>query len=78
MLVKFLEEDQEKAYVLIEYIIDSTGKTVWAKVTKGGNDELNEKLEQKFEAMPNWTPAVRLEQNVAVKLKQTVVIEKKP
>ncbi|HKP31439.1 MAG TPA: L,D-transpeptidase family protein [Chitinophagaceae bacterium] len=75
-LIKYLEEDQEKAYVLVEYIIDSTGKPVWAKVIKGGNDELNEKLEEKFEKMPMWTPAVRLEKNVGIKLKQTIVIEK--
>ncbi len=75
-LSKYLEEDQEKAYVLIEYVIDSTGKPVWARVAKGGNDELNEKLEEKFEKMPLWTPAVRLEKNVGIKLKQTIVIER--
>jgi hypothetical protein len=62
--------------VLIEYVIDSTGKLVWAKVVKGGNDELNEKLEEKFEKMPQWQPAIRQEKNVGIKLKQTVVIER--
>ncbi|HYE54940.1 MAG TPA: L,D-transpeptidase family protein [Chitinophagaceae bacterium] len=73
----YLEEGQTTVYVLIEFIIDKEGKPIWAQVVRGGNDELNEKLEEKFEKMPNWTPAIRLEQNVAVKLKQTVVIEKK-
>ncbi|HEY0680120.1 MAG TPA: L,D-transpeptidase family protein [Chitinophagaceae bacterium] len=73
----FLEEEQTTAYVLVEFIIDDQGKPVWASVTKGGNDIMNEKLEKKFENMPQWKPAIRLEKNVAVKLKQTVVIEKK-
>ena len=75
-LVQYLQEEQERTYVLIEYVIDSTGKPVWAKVVKGGNDELNEKLEEKFEKMPQWQPAIRQEKNVGIKLKQTVVIER--
>jgi murein L,D-transpeptidase YafK len=73
----YLEEEQTTSYVLIEFIIDKDGKPVWAQVTRGGNDVLNEKLEEKFEKMPNWKPAIRLEKNVAVKLKQTVIVEKK-
>jgi hypothetical protein len=60
-LSQYLEGEQQRAYLLIEYVIDSTGKLVWAKVVKGGNDELNEKLEQRFEKMPQWQPAIRLE-----------------
>ncbi|HYJ37088.1 MAG TPA: L,D-transpeptidase family protein [Chitinophagaceae bacterium] len=75
-LTQYLEGDLEKAYVLIEYVIDSTGKSVWARVIKGGNDELNIKLEEKFENMPQWQPAIRHEKNVGIKLKQTVVIER--
>ena len=75
-LSQYLESEQHKAYVLIEYVIDSTGKPVWARVIKGGNDELNEKLEEKFEKMPHWQPAIREEKNVGIKLKQTMVIEK--
>lgn len=73
----YLEEDQTTSYILIEYIIDQEGKPVWAQVSKGGNDVLNEKLEERFEKMPHWQPAIRLEKNVAVKLKQTVIVEKK-
>ena len=76
-MAAYLEEDQTTSYVLIEFIIDKTGKPIWASVTKGGNDVLNEKMEEKFEKMPVWKPAVRLEKDVAVKLKQTVVVEKK-
>jgi murein L,D-transpeptidase YafK len=73
----YLEEDQTTSYVLIEFIIDKDGKPVWAQVARGGNNVMNEKMEEKFEKMPHWTPAIRLEKNVAVKLKQTIIVEKK-
>jgi hypothetical protein len=46
------------------------------KVIKGGNEELNEKLEEAFDKMPDWTPATRLDKNVNVRLKQSIYIEK--
>ncbi|PWU02239.1 MAG: hypothetical protein C5B52_05830 [Bacteroidetes bacterium] len=76
-LAPLLDEGVKSAYVLIEYVIDKQGKLVYAKVLKGGNDEINKRLEDKFESLPNWTPAVRLEQNVAIKLKQTIIVEAK-
>lgn len=72
----YLSEEQPKAYVMVEFIIDKEGKPANAKVIKGGNEDLNEKLEEHFEKMPNWTPAVRMEKNVAVRLKQSLYIEK--
>ena len=75
-MISYLEEEQKKTFVMIEFIIDKDGKPAYAKVLKGGNDEINERLEVKFENMPMWVPATRLEKNVAVKLKQTIIIEK--
>lgn len=75
-MTTYLSEEQTKTYVMVEFIIDKEGKPANAKVIKGGNEELNEKLEDKFEKMPAWTPAVRMEKNVAVRLKQSLYIEK--
>lgn len=72
--LKDLDEGQTKAFVMVEYVIDSTGKPVYAKVTRGGNDNMNEKIEDAFLAMPQWTPANRTGTNVAIRLKQTVMI----
>ena len=72
--VKDLDEGQTKAFVMVEYIIDSVGKTVYAKVIRGGNDNMNEKIEDAFLAMPQWSPANRLGSNVAIRLKQTIMI----
>lgn len=71
-----LEEDQAKTYVMMEFVIDSTGATHAVKVLKGGNDEINYRLAEAFEKMPAWTPAVRQDKKVAVKLKQSIFIEK--
>ncbi|MBL7734182.1 MAG: hypothetical protein JNL51_01900 [Chitinophagaceae bacterium] len=71
----FLEKGQQKTYLMVEFIIDKDGKPAYAKVIKGGNEEMNDKLQEKFENMPAWTPATRLEKNVAVKLKQSIVVD---
>jgi len=72
-----LDKDQQRTYVMIEFIIDKDGKPINAKVLKGGNEEMNEMLEIKFEKMQQWTPAVRLGKQVAIRLKQSLEIEKK-
>jgi hypothetical protein len=70
----YLDKDQERTYVMVEFIIDSEGKPAYAKVIQGGNEEMNDMLQEKFETMPDWKPATRLEKNVAIKLKQSLEI----
>lgn len=80
-LSPYLREDQHTAYVLVEFIVDKSGKVINPKILKGGNDQLNEYLLDAMESMPNWKPAVREERNkpiqVPMKLKQTILIESK-
>jgi hypothetical protein len=71
-----LEEGQTKTYVMMEFVIDTTGAPRAVRVLKGGNDEINYHLAEAFEKMPLWTPAIRQEKKVAVKLKQSIFIEK--
>lgn len=72
----YLEDGQTKAYVMVEFVIDKEGKVIYANVIKGGNDEINDRIIDAFEKMPQWAPAVKHEQTVSVKLKQTLFIEK--
>jgi murein L,D-transpeptidase YafK len=65
---------QSKAFVMVEYVIDSSGKPVYARAIRGGNDGMNEKIEDAFLGMPQWTPATRGGIRVAMKLKQTVMV----
>jgi murein L,D-transpeptidase YafK len=74
-MIKELEPGQRKAFVLMEYIIDENGKTIYANAISGGNDKMNLKIEKSFTAMPLWSPALRLGKNVPIKLKQTIMVE---
>lgn len=74
-LAPFLSEDQHSAYVLVEFIVDRSGKVINPRILKGGNDLLNENLLDAFERMPDWRPAIREGKDVPMKLKQTIVVE---
>jgi murein L,D-transpeptidase YafK len=65
---------QSKAFVMVEYVIDSSGKLVYAKAIRGGNDVMNEKIEDAFLGMPQWEPATHSGTRVAMMLKQTVMV----
>jgi murein L,D-transpeptidase YafK len=74
-MIKELEPGQRKAFVLMEYIIDENGKTIYANAISGGNEKMNLKIEQAFTDMALWTPALRQGKNVPFKLKQTIMVE---
>jgi len=73
-MAKDLEEGQKKTFVQVEYIIDAEGKCVYAMVLRGGNEEMNPKIEAAFEAMPQWKPAKHYGKNIGIKLKQSIMI----
>jgi hypothetical protein len=70
-----LEPGQTKAFVLMEFIIDENGKTIYANAISGGNNKMNLKIEKTFTNMPLWVPAIRQGKNVPIKLKQNIMIE---
>ncbi len=74
-LAIYLTKEVKTVYVMLEFIIDKEGNVINPKVLRGGNDEINDHILDIFESMPKWTPAIRQEKNVPIKLKQTVVID---
>ncbi len=74
-MVGELEPGQRKAFVLVEYIIDENGKTIFANAISGGNDRMNAKIMKSFTDMGLWSPATRLGKTVPFKLKQNLMIE---
>jgi murein L,D-transpeptidase YafK len=72
--MKDLENGQVKTFILIEYIIDKDGSPIYARVIRGGNDEMNEKVEAAFLKMPQWTPASVSGNKVPIKLKQNIMV----
>jgi murein L,D-transpeptidase YafK len=73
-IVKELAKGQSKALSWWNNI-DSDGKTVYANAVSGGNEQMNGKIEDAFMGLPNWLPAMRGGKNVAIKLKQTIMVE---
>jgi murein L,D-transpeptidase YafK len=69
-----LQAGQRKTFVLVEFIVDGFGKTIYANVLSGGNDGMNEKIVDAFMKIPGWVPATRSGKNVPIKLKQTIMI----
>src|SRR5450432_825737 len=74
-MIRELDPGQRKAFVLMEYIIDENGKTIYANAISGGNEKMNLKIEKAFTDMALWTPALRQGKNVPIKLKQTIMVE---
>ncbi|MES1220373.1 MAG: L,D-transpeptidase family protein [Bacteroidota bacterium] len=72
----FLPEKIKKAYVQVEFIIDSDGAPVNFKILTGMSDEdFNDELITRLEKMPTWQPAVLNDKPVPKKMVQTVTIE---
>ena len=74
-LVTMLPEDQKKTFITVEYVVTKEGKTILPKVLRGATNEMNNLIIEKFEGMPAWSPAIRLEKPIAIRLKQTIYVE---
>lgn len=74
-MVKELEPGKAKAFVLVEFIIDDKGKTIYANALSGGNELMRAKIEKAFLGMAPWAPAQRQMRSVPMKMKQNVYIE---
>ena len=74
-LVLMLPPDQKKTFITVEYVVTKEGKTILPKVLRGATNEMNNLIIERFEAMPAWSPAIRLEKPIPIRLKQTIYVE---
>ncbi len=74
-LVSSLPDGRKKAYVQVEFIIDSDGVPTNFKMIKGVNEEFDDELITVLEQMPVWQPALLQEKIVAKKMRQSFAIE---
>lgn len=74
-LVGSLPEGKKKAYVMVEFIIDSEGTPTNFKVIQGVDEEFNDELITVLEQMPTWKPALLNDKPVAKKIRQGMAIE---
>ena len=73
-MVAYLPGSTRKAYVQVEFIVDTDGVPVNFKVVKGVDDEFNDELIAELEKMPAWKPAMVNDKVVAKKMKQSIEI----
>ncbi len=74
-LVSSLPDGRKKAYVQVEFIIDSDGVPTNFKMIKGVDAEFDDELITVLEQMPVWQPAWLQEKTVAKKMRQSFAIE---
>jgi murein L,D-transpeptidase YafK len=74
-LVKSLPDGMKKAFVQVEFIIDSDGTPTNFKVIKGVNEDFDDELITVLEQMPVWQPALLQDKPVAKKIKQGFAID---
>jgi len=73
-MVAYLPGSMQKAYVQVEFIVDSDGVPVNFKVVKGVDDDFNDELITQLEKMPSWKPAMLNDKAVPKKMKQSIEI----
>jgi hypothetical protein len=75
-MIPVLPEGTRKAFVQVEFIVDTDGVPVNFKVLRGMKDEdFNDALIALMEKMPNWQPAILHDKPVPKKMVQTVTVE---
>jgi murein L,D-transpeptidase YafK len=71
------EGSAKRIFITVEFVIDKTGKVILPKVLSNVAPEMHNKIIERFEAMPKWTPAIDVkEKPLAVKLQQGIEINK--
>jgi len=74
-LAKSLPEGVKKAYVQVEFIVDSDGTPTNFKVIKGVNEDFDDEMITVLEQMPVWQPALLQDKPVAKKIRQSFAID---
>ncbi|WP_240040801.1 L,D-transpeptidase family protein [Pseudocnuella soli] len=75
-LAASLPDGKKKAYVVVEFIVDSDGTPTNFKMVQGVDEEFNDEVITVLEQMPVWQPAVLNDKPVAKKIRQGFGIEK--
>jgi len=73
-MVAYLPGTMKKAFVQVEFIIDTDGVPVNFKVVKGVDEDFNDELITRLEKMPSWQPALLNDKPVPKKMKQSIEI----
>lgn len=75
-MIPLLPQGIQKVYLMVEFVVDKEGNTVYAEVTKGGHRKINEKVIDHFIKECKWNPAVKDNQPVVSRLVQSLTVER--
>ncbi len=75
-LAASLPDGKKKAYVVVEFIVDTDGTPTNFKIVQGVEEEFNDEVITVLEQMPVWKPAVLNDKPVAKKIRQGFGVEK--
>lgn len=73
-LAPYLPEEKIRIFAHVDFVVDKEGNLVNVKVSDNANNEINNLIIDRFEAMPKWSPAIRQEP-VAIRLQQSIMVE---
>lgn len=74
-LASSLPDGMKKAYVVVEFIVDTDGVPTNFKIIKGVNEDFDDEMITVLEKMPAWKPALLNDKTVAKKMRQSFAIE---
>ncbi len=77
-LADYMPPDKERIFIPVEFIVNAKGKVVNVEVDKMANNEMNNRIIERFEKMPLWNPASIKEKPLPRKLSQNIVVTAKP
>ncbi|HSC55123.1 MAG TPA: L,D-transpeptidase family protein [Phnomibacter sp.] len=78
-LSEFIPEGGAKRlFIDVDFVIDAKGNVVNVVPGARANNEMNNLIIERFEAMPQWGPATRQDKAVPMRLVQNIVVEAKP
>ena len=72
------EEGAKRLFIDVDFVVDAKGNVVNVKPGTRANNEMNNLIIDRFEAMPAWAPALRQDKAVPMKLVQNIMVEAKP
>jgi murein L,D-transpeptidase YafK len=72
------ETGPRRIFIDVDFVVDVKGNVVNVKPGARANNEMNNLIIERFESMPVWTPALRQDKAVPMKLVQNIVVEAKP
>lgn len=73
-MAKYLPEGLPKAYILMEFVVDTDGTTTNFKILRGVSEDFDRELIAQLEKMPVWKPAILHDKPVAKLMKQSFEI----